>query len=123
MIRTRVGYAGGTKENPTYRDLGDLSETIQIEYDPTQISYEELLDVFWSSHNPQQRPWSTQYKSMILYHTDEQKMLAMESKGREETRLKSKVSTEIVPFSAFYLAEGYHQKYRLRQVRAVHPGP
>ena len=116
MVRTRVGYAGGLKENPSYYGLGDHSETIQIDYDPTRISYQELLDVFWSSHNPQQRPWSTQYKSMILYHTDEQKRLAMESKGRDETRLESKVFTEIVPFSMFYLAEAYHQKYWLRQV-------
>ena len=86
MVRTRVGYAGGLKENPSYYGLGDHSETIQIDYAPTRISYQELLDVFWSSHNPQQRPWSTQYKSMILYHTDEQKRLAMET---EHSKLES----------------------------------
>ena len=56
MVRTRVGYAGGTTENPTYRNIGDQNETIQIEYDPTQISYEELLDMFWRSHVPEYRP-------------------------------------------------------------------
>ena len=114
MVRTRVGYAGGTTENPTYRNIGDHSETIQIEYDPTQISYEELLDIFWRSHGAQYRPPSRQYMSAIFYHDEEQRRLAMETKDREEDRLGTKVYTEITPFQGFYLAEGYHQKYRLR---------
>ena len=68
MIRTRVGYAGGTTNNPTYRALGDHAETIQVDYDPTQISYEELLEAFWTSHSPTSRPWSRQYASIIFYH-------------------------------------------------------
>lgn len=71
MIRTRVGYAGGSKENPTYYSLGDHSETIQIDYDPTQISYGQLLEVFWNSHNPTYEPWSRQYMSIIFYHSED----------------------------------------------------
>lgn len=117
VIRTRVGYAGGTKANPTYYSLGDHSETIQIDYDPTQITYRELLNVFWSAHEPTVRPYSRQYASIIFYHDEEQKRLALESLQQEEARRGRKVQTEIVPFSAFYLAEGYHQKYRLRAYR------
>ena len=119
MIRTRVGYAGGTKENPTYYSLGDHSETVQIDYDPTQISYEQLLTVFWSSHSPTYEPWSRQYMSIIFYHNEEQRRLAIETKESEEARLGRAVSTEIVLFSKFYLAEDYHQKYYLRQESAL----
>lgn len=116
MVRTRVGYAGGTTKNPTYYNLGDHTETIQIDYDPTQISYEELLDVFWASHNPAQPPWSRQYMSIVFYHNDEQKRLAMETKDREAAKTNGKIFTEIVPAPEFYVAEAYHQKYRLQQV-------
>jgi len=114
VVRTRVGYAGGQKANPTYHDLGDHSETIQIDYEPTQISYAELLEVFWQSHNPSVAPYGRQYASLIFYHDGEQKLLAEESKAREEGRRGRKVYTEVVPFSAFYLAEDYHQKYMLQ---------
>jgi peptide-methionine (S)-S-oxide reductase len=80
------------------------------------ISYRELLEVFWYSHNPTVMPWSEQYKSIIFYHNDAQKALAEETKAALETRLARKVYTEIVPAGAFYLAEDYHQKYYLRQV-------
>lgn len=115
MVRTRVGYAGGTTQGPTYRSLGDHSETIQIDYDPTEISYAELLDVFWDSHNPAYPDHSRQYMSIVFYHDEVQKRLAMETKARQEVRAGSQVFTEIVPYTEFYLAEDYHQKYRLRQ--------
>jgi peptide-methionine (S)-S-oxide reductase len=116
VVRTRVGYAGGATKDPTYYNLGDHTETIQIDYDPTQISYEELLDVFWDSHNPVQRPWSRQYMSVVFYHNDEQKRLAMETRDSEAAKIQGEIFTEIVPASEFYLAEAYHQKYRLQQV-------
>ncbi len=116
MIRTRVGYAGGTTKNPTYRNLGDHTEAIQIEYDPSVVSYKELLDVFWNNHNPTSQSWSRQYMSILFHHDDEQKSLALETKDREADRLQREILTEIVPFSEFYLAEAYHQKYRLRRV-------
>jgi len=115
VVRTRVGYAGGDKENPTYRSLGSHSETIQIDYDPSKISYDDLLAVFWDSHSPTFRPISQQYASIIFYQNEEQKALAEESKTELEARLSHTVYTAIVPFSKFYLAEDYHQKYYLRQ--------
>jgi len=115
VLRTRVGYAGGDKENPTYHDLSDHSETIQIDYNPAEISYEELLNVFWDSHSPTVPPFSQQYKSIIFYHNDEQKRLALETKEQVESKLKTRIYTELVPFSKFYLAEAYHQKYYLQQ--------
>ena len=89
---------------------------MQIDYDPTRISFEDLLNVFWDSHNPTMRSWSRQYMSIIFYHDEEQERLAIESKHREETRLGREIFTEIAPVSKFHLAEAYHQKYYLRQV-------
>ena len=79
MVRTRVGYAGGQKKDPTYRAIGDHTEAIEIEYDPTKITYGQLLHVFWNNHNACRQPWSTQYKSAIFYHDAAQKKLADET--------------------------------------------
>ena len=117
MVRTRVGYAGGKKEAPTYHSLGDHTETIQIDYDPAQISYNDLLDVFWRNHNPSSRAWSKQYMAAVFYHDEEQKKLAEESRDREASRQKEEIQTKILPFTAFYRAEDYHQKYQLRRER------
>jgi peptide-methionine (S)-S-oxide reductase len=92
---------------------------VQIEYDPNRITYEELLDIFWSSHNPVRPSLSTQYKSIIFYHDEEQKRLALESKARLKAERNQTIYTEIVPYSAFYLAEDYHQKYYLSNVPAL----
>ncbi len=128
MIRTRVGYTGGKKENPTYRSLGDQAESIEIDYDPTVISYADLLKLFWQGHDPVSRPFSRQYMSAIFYHTEEQKRLALESMRREEAKRQRKVYTEIRPVDRFYRAEDYHQKYYVRQrpdlmkeFRAIYP--
>lgn len=114
VVRTRVGYAGGTKTNPTYHDLGDHAETIQIDFDPIQVSYRELLDIFWNSHSPTTRAFSRQYSSIIFYHNADQKRLAIETRDRAAEKMKAAVYTEIRPFSAFYMAEYYHQKYLLQ---------
>lgn len=114
MVRTRVGYAGGKKENPTYYSLGDHTETIQIDFDPTLISYEGLLEVFWESHSPTGPAWSRQYMSAVFCHDAVQERQALELKNRVAAR-SDKVFTEILPAERFYLAEDYHQKYRLRQ--------
>ena len=111
-----MGYTGGTTENPTYYRLGNHTETIQLDYDPTLITYEDLLIVFWDSHSPTLPMHSVQYMSIIFYHNEEQKQLALESKQREETRLGRPIYTEIRPASEFYIAEDYHQKYYLQQV-------
>lgn len=113
VVRTRVGYAGGAKENPTYHDLGGHTETIQIDYDPSEITYEELLDVFWNSHDPTLTQ-KTQYKSIIFYHQG-QEATARGSLQQEEAELNTQVATEIKEYSKFYIAEDYHQKYHLRQ--------
>jgi methionine-S-sulfoxide reductase len=118
-MRTRVGYSGGQKENPTYRSLGDHSETLQIDFDPTLISYKRLLDIFWHEHDPTQRAWSRQYKSAIFYHDETQRKLALETKALEEGRRSQSIQTGILPFEKFFLAEDYHQKYQLRQHRQL----
>jgi peptide-methionine (S)-S-oxide reductase len=100
--------------NPTYHNLGNHSESIEIDYDPTVVSYEDLLKIFWEGHDPGARSWSTQYKAAIFYHNDGQKRLAEETRDRIEATGKIKVRTEILPFSTFYVAEDYHQKYSLR---------
>ena len=115
MVRTRVGYAGGTKKNPTYHSLGDHSESIQVDFDPLQISYEKLLEIFWAAHDPTARSWSRQYKAAVFFQNDAQQKLAIETRDREAARRKTKILTEMVPFTGFFLAEGYHQKYYLRQ--------
>jgi peptide-methionine (S)-S-oxide reductase len=116
VVRTRVGYAGDTdKKDPTYYDLGNNTETIQIDYDPTKISYEKLLAVFWDSHNATARQWSQQYKSIVFFHNEKQKNLAIEMKSRLEAEQGNTINTEIVPYTEFHIAEAYHQKYLLRQ--------
>lgn len=119
MLRTRVGYSGGTKKNPTYTSLGNHAESIQIDFDPSRISYEKLLEIFWASHDPTEQSWSTQYKAAVFYHDDEQKRVALETRDREAAKRRRPIRTEILPASEFYVAEAYHQKYRLRQERAL----
>lgn len=110
-----MGYAGGTKANPTYRSLGDHTETVQVDYDPSKISYDKLLSAFWTGHDPTYRNWSRQYASIIFVHDDEQRRLAEASKARVEREQGRTVYTEIVPYRGFTLAEDYHQKHDLRQ--------
>jgi len=110
-----VGYAGGTTENPTYDDIGDHTETLQVDFDPSIISYEELLDVFWSGHNPALRGWSAQYRSVIFTADDGQRDKAERSFASENRRLGGRIATSIEPLKAFYPAEDYHQKFYLRQ--------
>jgi peptide-methionine (S)-S-oxide reductase len=119
---------GGSTANPTYHSLGDHTETVQIDFDPTRVSYEKLLTVFWKGHNPGSRSWSRQYKAIVFFHNEEQKRLALESRDRLAAEIKGKIYTEVLPFSGFYLAEAYHQKYQLqqdsglmREFRAIYP--
>ena len=114
MIRTRVGYAGGTEPNPTYHNIGTHSETIQIDFDPEIVSYEELLNVFWSANAAYRSPYSRQYNSIIFYHDEEQKMLAEESYRKRLEGRPNTVLTEIIPYIGFNYAELYHQKYYLQ---------
>ena len=119
-----VGYTGGSFDNPTYKDVckdkTGHAEAIQIQFDPNEVSYEYLLRVFWSVHDPttknRQGPdIGSQYRSMIAYHTQEQGLLAKKSKEDLERSGKFNgrrmIVTEIVQASTFYKAEEYHQKY------------
>lgn len=118
---TRVGYTGGKLTNPTYEDVctdkTGHAEAIQIKYDPKEISYKELLELFWSIHNPttknRQGPdIGTQYRSSIFYHTSEQEKIAKKVKQElDDSKFQNKIVTEIVAASTFYPAEEYHQKY------------
>ena len=117
-MHTRVGYAGGTTPEPTYRSIGDHTETLQIDYDPAVITYEELLDVFWAAHRPTTPPHSVQYASRIFVHDEAQRLSAIASAERAAVRL-GRVFTEVRPHERFYLAEDYHQKYRLRTDRTL----
>ena len=121
---TQVGYAGGMKQNPTYEDVctdtTGHAESVEIDYDPEIISYNDLLKIFWENHNPttlnRQGPdVGSQYRSIIFYHTEEQKKIATEMKDQLNSIVKEKFKKEIVtwiePISNFYRAEEYHQRY------------
>ena len=122
MLRTRVGYCGGTKESPTYRSMGDHTEAIAIDFDPTVISYEDLLERFWASHHCGSGTWGRQYMNAVFYHNDEQRKLAEASQrkaARKEGIASDKVKTKILPVRRFTYAEGYHQKYALPRTSEV----
>ena len=119
---TKVGYIGGNLTNPTYEevctDKTGHAEAVQVEYDPDEISYEELLNVFWNNHDPtslnRQGPdVGNQYRSSIFVHDDSQKQIAEKSKENLNSsgKFSKDIVTEIVPSPEFYKAEEYHQKY------------
>lgn len=122
VLSTAVGYSGGTLKNPRYEDVctdrTGHAEVVQIDFDPSQVSYENLLELFWSIHDPttpnRQGPdVGAQYRSVIFFHNPEQKALAEASKERRQKsgRYKKPTVTEIVPATEFYRAEDYHQRY------------
>ena len=122
VISTRVGYTGGQMQNPTYKDVctdrTGHAEAVEVDYDPTKISYEKLLDVFWENHDPtqlnRQGPDSgTQYRSAIFYHDPEQQSAAESSKEKrgKSGAYRKPIVTQIVPATTFYEAEDYHQQY------------
>ena len=116
------GYAGGTVENPTYYQVCDgitgHAEVVQMTFDPTIITFEDILYVFWRTHDPttlnrQGYDVGTQYRSVILYHSEQQRAIAEQSKHDTEASglWPRPIVTEISPFTTFYKAEGYHQNY------------
>ena len=115
MIRTRVGYAGGLKANPDYRNMGDHTETVQVDYDPKRVTYSHLLDIFWQSHKPTGRSHSRQYLRAVFYHDENQREAAEASKAALAATLGQTVHTEVAPLRTFTMAEDYHQKYLLKQ--------
>ena len=121
-----AGYLGGTLANPTYKDVCSgrtgHAEVVEVTYDPTKVSYEDLLKVFWTSHDPttlnRQGPdRGTQYRSAIFYHSEAQRNAAVASRERWSAsgRFSGPIVTEITPASTFYRAEEYHQRYLEKQ--------
>ena len=110
-----MGYTGGTTKNPTYRNLGDHTEAIQIDFDPSKIRYEDLLAMFWKGHSCTSRSWSVQYKNAVFAASPAQKKAALASATALSQKLGKTVHTEILPLDRFYRAEDYHQKYYLRR--------
>lgn len=116
------GYSGGKVKNPTYREvcsgLTGHAEVVQVKFNPNEISYEEVLEIFWNTHDPttlnrQGADEGTQYRSVVFYHNEEQKKIAEQYKLQldKSGAFKNPIVTEITPFSIFYPAEDYHQNY------------
>ena len=121
---TQVGYSGGMKENPPYEDVctdtTGHAESVEVDYDPDEVSYGDLLKIFWGNHNPttpnRQGPdIGTQYRSVVFFHNDEQKKAAVEMKTKlspaAREQFNADIVTEIKPAEKFYRAEEYHQQY------------
>lgn len=100
--------------SPTYHNIGDHTETVQVDYDPNLTSYGQLLDVFWNSHEPTRRSRPGQYMKAVFYQNEQQRELALASKVAVEKKIGSTVKTEIVPLQTFTMAEDYHQKFTLK---------
>ncbi len=125
---TRVGYTGGTLDNPTYEDVCSHTtghaEVVEVTYDPERVSYEQLLDVFWAKHDPTQlnrQGWDVgdQYRSVVFVHDQEQQEAALQSKAREQANLSAPIVTQIEPAETFYEAEDYHQQYLEKRGRST----
>jgi peptide-methionine (S)-S-oxide reductase len=120
VVSVTSGFAGGTTENPTYREVctetTGHAEVTEIEFDPAKISYDKLLEVFWQAHDPttlnrQGADEGTSYRSIILYRDEKQKLIAEKSKLAAQANFRDPIVTEIVPLKKFYKAEDYHQQY------------
>jgi peptide-methionine (S)-S-oxide reductase len=119
---TRVGYTGGSTESPTYQDVctdrTGHAEAVEVDYDPAQISYDKLLNIFWENHDPTQvnrqgPDHGSQYRTAIFFHSPEQQAEAIASKDKLEKshKFNKSIATQIVPAETFYEAEDYHQQY------------
>jgi len=126
VMETEVGYMGGSLSRPMYQEVCSgrtgHAETVHLLYDPNQVSYEDLLEVFWSIHDPTQKDRQGadighQYRSVIFYYDEGQKAKASESRRlkQESGRFRKGIVTEITPATTFWRAEGYHQKYFKRR--------
>jgi peptide-methionine (S)-S-oxide reductase len=125
VIATRVGFTGGQTTTPTYREVcghaTGHAEAVEVEFDPTQVSYDDLLRVFWSMHNPTapNRGVGSQYRSAIFVHDAEQALLAKVSKESAQIRFVAPIVTEITPAPEFWQAEDYHKQYYEKHGLAV----
>ena len=126
VLDTEVGYLGGTTQNPTYRDVctdrTGHAEAVQVTFDADEVSYDTLVDAFWSLHDPTERnrqgpDFGSQYRSAIFYEDEAQHAAAEASKARAQAKFSRPIATEIVPHQTFYRAEDYHQRYLEKQGR------
>jgi len=122
VVDAAAGYEGGHMLNPTYQDVctdrTGHAEVVEVEYDPSKISFDRLLNVFWDAHDPTQvdrqgPDFGTQYRSVVFFHTPEQEQVALASKEALEKsgRFRRPIATKIEPAQTFYRAEDYHQQY------------
>ena len=122
VLETAVGYSNGQTENPTYKDVctdeTGHAEVVQVTFDPAKVSYAQLLDAFWTMHDPTQvnrqgPDFGTQYRTAIFTHSAEQEAIAKKARAAVESsgKFKRPIATEIAPAGTFYKAEDYHQKY------------
>ena len=129
VISATSGYAGGTTENPTYEDVCSHqtghAEVVEVEFDPAQVAYEQLLDIFWSNHDPTTRDRQgpdigSQYRSVVFYHSPAQKTAAEAKKEALDRsgRFRRPIVTQIEPAPTFYRAEEYHQRYLAKHGRS-----
>jgi peptide-methionine (S)-S-oxide reductase len=130
VIDAISGYSGGVTKDPTYKDVctdkTGHAEVVQVTYDPSIVSYEDLLEIFWNIHNPttlNRQGWDvgTQYRSVVFYDNEDQKKKAIELKEKLDRsgKYKKPIVTEIVPLKEFYRAEEYHQKYYEKHNKSV----
>lgn len=128
VTATTVGYTGGTIENPSYRAVCSgrtgHAEAVQVEFDPTKVTYEQLVDVFWASHDPttlNRQGWDigSQYRSAIFFNDAAQQAAATASLQARQAQRRKPIVTEITPASAFYPAENYHQQYLEKRGQAT----
>ena len=128
VVDTAVGYEGGTLPNPTYEDVCSHTtghaEVVQVEFDSDEVSYDQLLDLFWSVHDPTQvnrqgPDIGSNYRSVIFFHSPEQEEKALESRARAQARFDRPIATEISPASDFWRAEEYHQQYLVKRGRVT----
>jgi peptide-methionine (S)-S-oxide reductase len=128
VVATRAGYTGGTVTDPSYEDVctgtTGHAEAVQVWFDPNVLSYDELLDTFWSIHDPTTRDrqgwdFGSQYRSAIFFHDADQERLAVASRDERQNSVARSIVTEIVPAPPFYEAEDYHQRYSEKHGRAV----
>jgi peptide-methionine (S)-S-oxide reductase len=120
VIKTEVGYTGGRTDNPTYRDVCSHgtghAEVVRVEFDPSLVSYDQLLSIFWEEHDPTQLnrqgpDFGDQYRSVIFTNSDEQREQALASLEKERPKHRRPIVTQIVPAEPFWPAEDYHQQY------------
>ncbi len=128
VVQTSVGYTGGHTPQPTYEQVcghaTGHAEAVEVWFDPASVTYEQLLDAFWQIHNPTTRnrqglDIGSQYRSAIFFDSPEQEAAASASRDREQVKRRRQIVTEIVPASAFYRAEEYHQRYFEKSGRAA----